>query len=330
MRTSDIFIKKSVLCVFDVNLPFVNLTEFICNSEDEQGKFVFSLISKYFDDITGRKGVYTDEDPLGELLAKGEDPFESFVTFTGDEIHHMMAENPEIRQGSGIFLWAVLGEEEYIIFFKLNYQAGFICQVNEEGLVSWKKNNKVIPGGSKKCNEYLFINLSDQTVRVSDFSCYVDGEKVNYLATRICRLEPKKSEKQTVEAITDAIAATIEEKYEEKVPEKLMESKKIVADIVEEKGMLSNRDIQEFVFADNTDAADRYMEKVVEERLPKEPVYVSNKMEKRLTKKQKIVTESGIEILVPVEYLRDTSVFEYVQDETGKVCMMIKEVGKMV
>ena len=330
MRSSDILIKKSVFCVFDINLPFVNLTEFICNSEEEQGKFIFSLITKYYDDITGRKGVYTDEDPLGVLLSKGPDPFESFVTFAGDEIHHMMAENPEIRQGSGVFLWAVLGEEEYIIFFKLNYQAGFLCQVGEEGLVSWKKNTKLIPMSSKKCNEYVYINLSDQSVRVSDFSCYVDGEKVNYLASKICKLEPKKSEKQTVEAIVDTIAATIEEKYEEKAPEKLLESKKILADIVEEKGVISNRDIQEYVFADNIDAADRYMEKVVEERLPKEAVSVSNKMEKRLTKKQKIITESGIEILVPVEYLRDTSVFEYVQDESGKVCMMIKEMGRIV
>lgn len=330
MKTGDILIKKSVFCVFDINLPFVNLTDVTLGMDDSQGKFVYQLITKYYHDINSKKAVYTEDDYLGEVLSKGENSFESFVTYAADEIHHKMVNNPEIQQGSGIFVWAILGEEEYIIFLKLNYQAGFICQLEEDGLVSWKRNNKILPAASKKVTEYLYISLGDGVVRVSDFECYVDGEKRNYLASDICKLTPKKSEKETIEAITDAIAATIEEKYEEKVPAKMLEYKKTIADIVEEKGTLAPEDITQTVFADNSEAADRYVEKLVEERLPKDTVYISNKMERRLQKKQKIVTESGIEILVPLEFLRDESVFEYVQDETGKVCIMIKDVGKIL
>lgn len=330
MRASDILVKKSVYCIFDINLPYVNLTEISLGMEDEQGKFAYQLMTKYFDDITARKAPYTDDSFLGEQLAKGEDPFNSFVTYASDEIHHMMVNNPEIQQGSGIFIWAVMGEEEYIMFFKLNYQAGFICQLEEDGLVSWKRNTKIIPAASKKLTEYLYINLSNQTVRVSDYECYVDSEKVNYLASLICKLEPKKSEKETVEAITDAIAATIEEKYEGRVPEKMLQCKKAIAEIVQEKGSLAPDDIRETIFADNEEAADRYSEKLVEERLPKGTLPISSKMEKRLQRKQKIVTDSGIEILVPLEFLEDPSIFEYVQDETGKVCIMIKDIGRIL
>ncbi|MBP3296646.1 MAG: hypothetical protein J6M27_08695, partial [Lachnospiraceae bacterium] len=59
---------------------------------------------------------------------------------------------------------------------------------------------------------------------------------------------------------------------------------------------------------------------------PQKPVYVSPKTTKSLAKKQKIVTESGIEILVPVEYLEDKSVFEYKQ-ENGRVSIHIHDVN---
>ncbi len=330
MRTGDILIEKSVFCIFDMNLPYVNLTNVTLGMEDEQGRFVYQLLVKYFDDIHAKRADYTDEDFLGVTLSKGEDPFDSFLTYAADEIHHLMVDNPEIQQGCGIFVKAVMGEESYIIFLKLNHQAGFICQLDEEGLISWKRNTMLVPPASKKVTEYLYINLSDSTVRVSDYDCYVNGEKVNYLADLICKIRPKKSEKETIEAITDAIAATIEEKYEEEIPQKLIESKKAVAAIVEEKGTIAPEDLKQTVFADNEEAADRYMEKLVEERLPKGPVEVSTKMERRLNRKQKIVTASGIEILVPMEFLQDSSVFEYVQDETGKVCIMIKETGRIV
>lgn len=330
MKTGDILVKKCVFCVFDINLPFVNLTEMVLGMDDEQGRFVFQLITKYYEDITAGKADYAGETFLEQLLTDAADPFEKFVTYAADEIHHMMVNNPEIQQGTGIFVWAVLGEQEYIVFFKLNYQAGFICQIGEDGLVSWKRNTKIIPAASKKLTEFLYLNLSEKTVMISGTECYVDGEKTNYLASKVCRLEAGRSERETVEAITDAIAETIEEKYEGRVPEKLLEYKKTIAEIVEEKGVLDREEITEKIFADNTDAAERFTEKIEEKKFPQEPLPVSGKMERRLQKKQKIVTESGIEILVPLEYLKDASVFEYVQDETGKVCIMIKDAGKII
>ena len=50
----------------------------------------------------------------------------------------------------------------------------------------------------------------------------------------------------------------------------------------------------------------------------------------QLNKKQKIVTESGIEIIVPIEFLQNNDVFEYIQDETGKVSIIIKDVGTIL
>lgn len=325
MRMSDIFIQKCMICLFDAGKVQGKLTEISVDPGEEQGRFICQLVLKYLEDINAKTAPFEEDSFLGEMLTQ-EEPFDRFAAYAAQEIHHLMENNPEIQQGTGIFIDALLGEEENLIFFKLNYQAGFICQSDEEGMTAWQRSTRLLPAAGKKLSEYLYLNLARQTVRISDYTCYVDAEPMNYLAAKICQLEPKQSEKETVEAITDAIAATIEEKYAERIPEKILASKKEVARIAEEKGSLAAEDITAAVFADNEEAADRYREKVVEERLPKEPVPISGKMEKRLQKKQKIVTNSGIEILVPLEFLQDETVFEYVRDEEGRVCIMIKGV----
>ena len=51
--------------------------------------------------------------------------------------------------------------------------------------------------------------------------------------------------------------------------------------------------------------------------------------ERKLTKKQKLVTDSGIEILVPLDILKDDSIFEYHQNDDGKISILIKEIGSI-
>ena len=62
--------------------------------------------------------------------------------------------------------------------------------------------------------------------------------------------------------------------------------------------------------ADNEKAMEQCMEKAQEEQLTERPITISKKMERQLNKKQKIVTESGIEIIVPIEFLQNNDVFE--------------------
>jgi hypothetical protein len=146
------------------------------------------------------------------------------------------------------------------------------------------------------------------------------------MAERILKISLKKSEKETVQVIQEAVLDTIKECYKEEAPKKVFEYRQAVANEAKEQGKIDPVRIQETVFADNEKAKERFTEKSEDLAIPQKPVYVSPKTTKSLAKKQKIVTESGIEILVPVEYLEDKSVFEYKQ-ENGRVSIHIHDVN---
>ncbi len=327
MKWQDVVIKKVFFCMFDTTLEVVPYSGYVPGDEDEMYRYLCQMVAKYYYHETSRKGFIHEESELQQILPETGDQFEAFVNCICDEIQDLMHANPEIQTGAGMFAWVTLEDQDYITFFKSNYQSRFLMAQDENSAVHWTLNHMILPGPSPKVNEYFYLNLNDNQAQVSDFECYIDGLKQNYLADQVLKLDFKPSEAVTVKAIDDSVVETIKHCYEEQAPQKIMEYKTIVADQVKEKGQIIVPELEEAVFKDNEQAAVLYQEVAEQQQIPKIPVYVSKKTERKLGKKQKLVTDSGIELLVPLELLKDESILEYHQNDDGKMSILIKEIG---
>lgn len=326
MTQEDIIIKKCFTCIFDMEMPFVNLTEQVLGDGDEKQQYMIQLILKHLNHTSLNRSRMDENSALMQILPEGEEQLEAFANGIADEIHTLMQEkSTDIPMGGGVFLWAFCEDRDYICFFKLNYQNKFVDSIDANGKEKWVLNTKIIPSTTQKITELFFIDLSDKTVQISNVKHYVENEKSNYLSELILQLSIEKSEEEVVKTYQDAMIDTIQECYEEKAPEKIMEYKQAVAQSITEKGELDIVEIQKEVFEDNEQAKTVYKEKLEEKTVPIKSMEVSKKMEKKLLKKQRIVTQSGIEVLVPIDYLKDPSIFEYKQNEDGTISILIKD-----
>ncbi len=325
MRSSNIEILKCYLCTLDYELPFPNFNEAKISEEDELYKYITQLLAYNYDNVSSKRATFDESSYLAEILPPSEKELEGFVDVVSEKIHTMIKSGAELRSGSGIFVWTVILEQPIVAFFKMNFQNKFMCFLSDTGAVSWHMNSKVLPASSQKDYEYFIINILDKTVRLSDSVCYVGSECVNYLANKVLKLDARRSEKEHIKRFDDAVVETIKECYEEKeAPKKIMEYKAEIAQTVDSAGSINVSDIEKTVFADNEKAAQIYENKMQEEEIPWEPMTVSPKMERVIKKKQKIVTDNGIEIMVPVEYLTDESVFECRNCDDGSVAIIIR------
>lgn len=326
MNQEDIIIKKCFTCIFDMEMPFVNLTEQILGDGDEKQQYMIQLIMKNLNNSSLRKSVIDENSVLMQIFPESEDQLEPFANEIADQIHTLMQEkSTDIPMGSGVFLWLFCEDREYIGFFKLNYQNKFVDMIDANGQEKWVLNTKIIPNISQKITELFFIDLQNRTVQISSARHYIENEKSNYLAEMILQLAVEHSEEEVVKVYQDAIVDTIKECYEEKAPEKIMEYKKVVADAVMDTGELDIDRISQEVFEDKKEAVTICKEKIEEKSIQVKPIEVSEKLEKKLLKKQKIVTSNGIEILIPIDYLKDKSIFEYQQFEDGTISIHIKD-----
>ena len=330
MRAGDIEIYKVFLTTIDATLPCPNRSEIQLDEEDVLYGYIAKLCAASLSETGAVTANYADDDFAAEIVPKEPEGMEVFVESVSEHIYELVRDNAELRAGSGIFVYFLAEERPFTAMFKLPFQEMFCCRLDSEGNVSWVLNSKVMPkGGLRQC-EYFVIDPETQSVRLSDTEHYIEDVRCNYLAEHVLQLRVRTSEKKTVETMNEAAVEVIRECYpKEQVPEKIMDYKREVAGRAESSGCVSVACVEETVFADSETAGERYRERMEREQIPREPIAVSPKTERALTRKQKIVTDNGIELLVPVGYLRNPDFVEYVQADDGKITILLKEINSI-
>ncbi|MBQ2031300.1 MAG: nucleoid-associated protein [Lachnospiraceae bacterium] len=333
MKAGDVDILRVYLSTLDAALPCPNITEVKLDEEDSLYGYIAKLCAAAANDNTAKTATYGADDYAAEIVPTDPEGLGGFAETVSEKIYALVRDNAVLMPGSGIFVFFMTGEAEedeygvYTAMFKMPFLEMYQCRLDAEGNVSWASCEKLMPKGTTKQCEYMLIDVQNRTVRVSDIEHYIDDCKVNYLAEHVLELRAKKSEKKTVEVMREAAVEVIRECYpKEQVAEKLMDYKREVATHAEQTGSVSVPSIEREVFADNPKAEHAYRERMEHEQVQREPIPVSPKTERALTKKAKLVTDNGIELLVPVEYLKNPDYVEYVQDEDGKITILLKDI----
>ncbi len=328
MEKSKIEIERCFISSIDAAKAFVDYNEWTIDPDGEIYFYILQLFAHNYDSISAKKAIYKEDSFLATIVPEEPEGFDAFVDVITDSMHELLKEAYGLQAGSGLFVYALVEEQPVIAFFKLNYQARLTCE-KREGQVVWRRDARLLPAHTQKEYDFFFIHPYDRRVWMSDMQCVLGDRSVNYMAERILQVDLKKSEKETVEVFRDAVIETIRECYPEETPKKVFEYRKALAEEAKQSGEVDTVQLPERIFADNEHAKERFEERAKEAKIPKKPVMVSPKTKRSLAKKQRIVTESGIEILVPVECLEDKSVFEYLQ-ENGRVHITIRDAGGVV
>ncbi len=328
MKSNEIEIMRCFLCTLDESLPFPKYNEIKIDEEDALYGYIQKLVASTFGNTAAKIGEFAEGDYLDGIVTDDPDDLEPFVNVVTETVYDLVKNNAEMHSGTGIFTFCVVEEQPFVGFYKIPFQEQYICDINQEETVAWKLNAHVVPKtASLRGCEYFLINILDRYVRISDSVYYIDDCKVNYLAECVLQLRAKKSEKEKVDIIQETTIETIKEHYpQEEVAQKIMDYRTEVADHVEKTGRVSVAKIEEAVFADKPEAAEEYREKLENERIEREPMPVSKKTERQYMKKQKLVTDNGIELLVPVAYLKNANYVEYIQDEEGNITIVLKDI----
>lgn len=325
MHVSKVEIDRVFLCSIDSAKAYVDYNEYTIDPDGEIFQYILQLFARNFDSNEAKKCFFMMDSFIASILPEDVSGFDAFVDVITDEMHTLMQEAVDVPSGTGIFVWATVEEQPIIAFFKLNHQKRLTCLV-EDGTVNLKQQGRLLPTHTQKEYDYFYINILDHKTWMTDMRCHVDNESINYMAERILQIDLVRSEKESVKRLEEAVIDTIKECYKDEAPKKVFEYRQSIVDEVEDHGRVVPKRLEEVVFADSDEAKAIYHEKLVTKDIPEDkPVEVSNKTKRQLKKKQKIVTENGIEILVPIEYLEDKSVFDYRQDPGGRVSIVIKD-----
>ena len=102
-----------------------------------------------------------------------------------------------------------------------------------------------------------------------------------------------------------------------------------IAMLEEDTPKLNIEDLGNTIFSDSEEMHDKYEEYIEKEQLPKS-IKVNRAQLTNSVKTQKIKTDTGIELIVPVDYYRNKDYFEFLTDESGKISIRLKNIGEII
>ncbi len=324
----SLIVSKAVLHVLDAADNQILRSEDTLNLEDPfQEGYVMRQVRRIHGGTTASKGYFEEDSQALKLL---KDYFEKKRDFldVSWEIIEPLQEYVSAHSRSVDVLVADYQKDgvPYFGFVLLEGQEALMhsVQMNEAGKsVNSVMSTRTMPAMTKRAKSFAAVNLLNMEIRFADDMDW-DGE--NMLADHILHCTKEKSTKEILQNVQE-IASEVALSHDENPSLLLSRVKQAVKDNVEEEGSFSLEDVAEEVF-EKPEMKQQFLKRTAEEELPKE-TQTTTAAVNRWIRNQKLMTDTGIEIVFPTDYYQKTDLIEFRNNEDGTISIVIKNVGKI-
>lgn len=327
---SDIIIDKVILHILDTNISAPVLADKLMAYNEQADEFLKIHIGKALEDADIKKGGFKAEaeDFKKNLFYADDAGFIAFSQQIAQQIFDIAISNPAIPAADILICQFKYDNGTYWGLLKFNYKQSYIHQfsmVDEMKETGILKQNATIASENQKLEEFAFIRLDDFSVLVKEKKYEINGAKEYYLSSQILKVTTDLSPKTKVDIVEKAAHKVIKEFYGED-PLKISQVKTELKSCVDENSIVEIDRITNAVFDGNFSAQQRYKEEVAQKGISGRAFEVTSEIEKKVSRKQKIFTDTGIEISLPVDYLENKKKVEFIMNDDGTISILIKAV----
>jgi hypothetical protein len=239
-----------------------------------------------------------------------------------------MQENIEIPSADLVFVDFNVEHETYLGIFKFNYKQGYIHYVNtDKGLTNdILVQPCVLPTESQKLDEFILINLACDEVLIKEKKYPINNEKDYYISNQLVFCEPAISEKEAYDIIDKTVKEVIVREYGGDY-QKLNAAKTVLADDYETESEIDVDNLAKTVFDGDSTIQERFRSSLEEKGLYEKKIPVTPNIENKIFGKQKFITDTGIEISIPMDQLKRNDIIEFKNNPDGTISVEIKNIG---
>lgn len=246
-----------------------------------------------------------------------------------NEYFNLIKDNIGVASGNIIVSLFEMDSLPYLAMFKYNHKTMLVSNVerlNDTNNITISQRTSLFTSNKCKADEGFIINLPALDIAIIDKKYEINSEKLFILQDVILLLKSERSEKEKLD-VFNKVTKNLEEKYIGDDIEKKAKIKKAVKDCVLDDGTVRVDYIMEKAFDDAEQLKNIYESTLEKSGISKtESITVPDRVLKSKFQRQKITTETGIEINVPIDYYGDDSKIQFIPDENGTLSIVIKNV----
>ncbi|WP_405353087.1 nucleoid-associated protein [Ruminococcus sp.] len=328
-------IKKAILHILDFNSGMSVFSQNLLDlADDNVSTFLQKHIEKLHKDSARKNGRFNEESGFAGALTEYKNGGFDFIDFS-TQIANVLYENISVSDRlDSIDLVAVdyiLDDENYFALLLITNKSAYTHQVitDENGVHNEiMKHYAILPAPTQKIDSYALINTETGEIYFSDKKRQIDGRDVVVLPEILLECTSGVSTKEVVKIVKET-ANEVAEEYGVNSAVAVSKAKSYIAENCEESDTISTEQLAENIFSESPIMQEAFEKKIEEKEIPKD-IKVEKTSAVRASKSQKIKTDTGIEITVPVEYFEDDRYIEFINNNDGTISIALKNIGKLI
>lgn len=332
---SYVKIEKAILHIMDTGIDFPVLSDKLMTMDEETDYFLTTHIARLMEDAEFKECSFNreEEDANRSLIEKIHD--DNFIETTkalGQSLFGIIHANLSIPPGDMVCCFFSIGQQKYFGILKFDYKPAYIHnlvmdeELKETGII---KQKAAIANEKQKINECILINMYDQSVMIKERKFDINDAKSFYLSTIFLKVDAKLSMKQKYDILERSAKEIVKEYYNDDV-KKTSHIKTVMQNSIDDNMVIEVDEMAREAFSDNSQIHDHYKNKIAQKGFDENAIQINEQLEKKIHKKQKISTDTGIEISVPTDYMNDSQKIEFFMNEDGTVSILIKSINHMI
>lgn len=338
MTKDDIYLKDTIVHILDssVGMPVLSdsLLQFGSDFADFLKEHIFRVITS--DDIKKCRFIEEESDFFEKLsqALKGEMDFLNFSRYIAEKMYGILNSNIDIPAADMIVACFEINHIPHMAILKMNYKESYMHQTvpgDEGNTNSIIKYRSLLPNETQKLTEAAVVRLDDFSIKLIEKKYDVSGKKTNYFSQMFMQCTTQLSQKAKLAIVEKAVESVQKEFMNESEQfEEKMKVKSIIHRELEEQGEISIPEVASKVFEEKVELREKFKEKIDKYNIKEdEPIKPVNEATKKKFGKQQLMTDTGIEIKIPMEQYNSTDSIEFITNQDGTISVLIKNIGKI-
>ncbi len=336
VQNEEIVIKKIIVHILDssMSIPVMSMDEM--PTAININEFFISHIVKSMNDDGIKPCIFDKEHNMFyRYLKEFKDNKTTFVNFTkqvAGQLFAIMSAHTNIPSADLSVIMYRYKQKDFLALLKLNYQNTYIHFTDYESDININtiiQHRTTLPNTSQRVIEGAIIDLEELTVDILDKYYEIDGKKTLYLSKLFFKCHTKLSSKEKFNAVKTATNKVSKKFFDEDIEKKIDITEKLFNNL-SENGDLNLTKFAKEAFPAQEEVKEIFFNTLKKKGVEEPTISMTEKTIQRSFEKQRIKTDEGIEIKIPMEFYNNPDKMEFITETNGKISIVIKDINKIL
>lgn len=331
IKTSYLFLLDNYKC------DFVRTEQPMDEQYEGAFEFLRKSIEKCMKNAAIRPGVFCPTSEGRQLFLNYRNHETSFLEYATRiaQLRYRNKQEVELDVATDLFLCEVSvtkGKDkdavDYVVGLELTCKEGMVHTIKKEeaGIrTNLETYTSIVPAATLKNANFFMINVDEQTISILENKLHVNGEVTYPYAEEILGCETELSVKEAVQTSVEMVRKVADEHGLDHL--KLVPTmERVMKETINEGSDVDFKEIAEEVIFENDQARETFLKGIAEIGI-KKPIKNTKHTKMPIKKMQKITTDYGIEVNIPLDMYTNEDIVEVTKAEDGRLSIQIKNVG---